>query len=916
MTVNSLAGKTGILALLANLKVGRKIALGFTVIIVMLVVIAGIGYFSFVDVNRSFIEFSRLASITDKGADVERNFLDLRRTVRTFLSDGSEASAKDSLDYARKVDDSVKAAVEAIKPAFVERRTRILDIQKRTQSYGAALSRAIELIREREKLNATVVDPLGTEARSQVEAMREAAQRANNGKLDSQLASVLEDLMQVRLNFAKFQASENEASMTKTRKYKGDLAKSLAGIDALTQGSAVRPQFETLKATIDKVDAASTRTFEIKPELDKQIQVMVADGAAIAEAATYIRQTANADEHTIEGQTKDLLDRSILLVLGLAVGGVVLGSGFAWLIGRGISRPVGEMTSVMQRLSGGENVEVPSRERKDEIGELARAAQAFKEGAIKAARAESALANVSSNVMVADPDNNIVFMNQSVMAMFRSAEYDIRKDLPNFDVSKLLGQSIDLFHKNPAHQRNLLANLSGTHRTQIKIGGRSFALAANPARNNRGERVGTSVEWMDITQQLAIQDEVEGIVAGALDGDFTRRVGLEGKDGFMRTLSEGINKLCETTLRAVEDVSGVISSLAEGDLTRRVSADYKGLFERLKNDTNSTAEKLAGTVGEILSASGTISTAAQEITAGSTDLSSRTEEQASSLEETAASMEQLSATVKQNSENAQQANQLAASARDMAEQGGGVAGQAVAAMGRIEASSQKISDIIGVIDEIAFQTNLLALNAAVEAARAGDAGKGFAVVASEVRTLAQRSAQASKEIKGLIVDSGSEVKDGVRLVNDAGKALADIVGSVKRVADIVSEIAAASAEQASGVEQVNSAVTQMDEATQKNAALVEESAAAARSLEDQASELTRLMAFFTVDNSGRSPAAVPKTGNPVVDGAVHRATEAKPTKPKAAPPAKPAAKPAAKPQPQPQPKRKAAGGGEHDWQEF
>jgi methyl-accepting chemotaxis protein len=269
-------------------------------------------------------------------------------------------------------------------------------------------------------------------------------------------------------------------------------------------------------------------------------------------------------------------------------------------------------------------------------------------------------------------------------------------------------------------------------------------------------------------------------------------------------------------------------------------------------------------------------------------------------------MEELSATVRQNSENAQQANQLAAGANAAANRGGTVTAQAVDAMARIEGASQKISDIISVIDEIAFQTNLLALNAAVEAARAGDAGKGFAVVASEVRTLAQRSAQASKEIKALIIDSGNQVKDGVKLVNEAGGSLGEIVASVKRVADIVSEIAAASAEQAAGVEQVNSAVTQMDEMTQKNAALVEESTAAARSLEEQAAELTELMAFFTIEDGNRQRNGA--TGNPVVDRAFGMSGGSPVQLPRPAA-AKP--KPAAKKLPA---KRRATGGA--DWKEF
>ncbi|MBL8669602.1 MAG: PAS domain S-box protein [Alphaproteobacteria bacterium] len=319
------------------------------------------------------------------------------------------------------------------------------------------------------------------------------------------------------------------------------------------------------------------------------------------------------------------------------------------------------------------------------------------------------------------------------------------------------------------------------------------------------------------------------------------------------------------TKRIVDEVVTFLDGLSKGDLTRRIEGAHQGMFEQIKNDANNTAQSLTEIVGRIVDATRTIATASAEISSGASDLSSRTEQQASSLEETAASMEELAATVKQNSENAQQANQLAAGARASAEKGGAVAAEAIQAMSKIEGSSRKISDIIGVIDEIAFQTNLLALNAAVEAARAGDAGKGFAVVAAEVRTLAQRSAQASKEIKALIVDSSLQVKDGVQMVKNAGETLGEIVTAVKRVADIVAEIAAASAEQSSGVEQVNTAVSQMDEMTQKNAALVEESAAASQSMTQQAEQLTQTIEFFRIDegaeedsDASRRAAAAPR----------------------------------------------------------
>ena len=347
--------------------------------------------------------------------------------------------------------------------------------------------------------------------------------------------------------------------------------------------------------------------------------------------------------------------------------------------------------------------------------------------------------------------------------------------------------------------------------------------------------------------------EISRIITAAASGDFSQRVGLEGKQGFLLSMSEGVNQLSQTTQASIADVAEVVGAIAEGDLTRRIDADYQGLFGRLKNDINATSDKLAATVGDILAATGTINAAAARIAAEGVNLSERTEAQAANLEETAASMEELSATIKQNSDHVRRASQLAASGRDIAENGGKVASQAAEAMHQIDNSSARIREIIGVIDEIAFQTNLLALNAAVEAARAGDADKGFAVVASEVRVLAHRSAEASKEVRALIVESSSQVQSGVKLVDDARNALSEIVTSVRSVATIIAEISAASTEQASAVEEVTKAVAQMDQMTQKNAALVEENTATARTLEEQAVLLSELTAFFVIDEEPEAP---------------------------------------------------------------
>ena len=319
-----------------------------------------------------------------------------------------------------------------------------------------------------------------------------------------------------------------------------------------------------------------------------------------------------------------------------------------------------------------------------------------------------------------------------------------------------------------------------------------------------------------------------------------------------------------------QDAVDVASRIAAGDLDvqiRLAPGDSSSLMAAMQ----AMRDKLADIVRNVRNGTDTIATASGQIAAGNLDLSSRTEQQASSLEETASSMEELTSTVRQNAENAGQANQLAISASEVAARGGSVVSEVVQTMEQINASAKKIVDIIGVIDGIAFQTNILALNAAVEAARAGEQGRGFAVVATEVRSLAQRSAAAAKEIKGLIGDSVDKVENGSKLVAEAGSTMDEVVGSIRRVTDIVAEISAASNEQSAGIEQVNQAITQMDQVTQQNAALVEEAAAAADSLQEQAAALAEIVSVFRVSGMGSAARAVPKKTSKAVAQPVARA---------------------------------------------
>jgi len=440
------------------------------------------------------------------------------------------------------------------------------------------------------------------------------------------------------------------------------------------------------------------------------------------------------------------------------------------------------------------------------------------------ARIRQALDRVSVGAMLADNDGKIIYMNDAMHALIRLRGDQMRKQLPQLDPERLLGSALEVFHQVPMLQRQRLTELTTAHTAEFKLGDASLRIVANPVVDSDGTRVGTIVQWYDRTQEVAIEEEVQTTVAGAIDGNLTVRILEQGKEGFFKNLAVGMNRM-------VGNMADVIRTMGH--------------------------------------AAGEVQTGAHEISLGNANLSQRTEQQASSLEETAASMVEMTSTVKNNADNAAQANQLATAARQQAERGGTVVSSAVAAMSEINASSKKIADIITVIDEIAFQTNLLALNAAVEAARAGEQGRGFAVVAGEVRNLASRSAEAAKEIKGLIQDSVSKVAEGSRLVDESGKVLSEIIAGIKKVTDVVAEIAASGQEQATGIDQVNKAVMSMDEATQQNAALVEQASAAAQALSEQATRLLQLISRYELGDVAaaatsqppRAPAApsAPKT---------------------------------------------------------
>jgi methyl-accepting chemotaxis protein len=607
----------------------------------------------------------------------------------------------------------------------------------------------------------------------------------------------------------------------------------------------------------------------------------------VSEDIETLSQFEMSESDKLYKSAQSRFTQSMQMMMTLLISGFSLSFFMGLTLYRAIVRPL-EMTSDL--IIRGDNKNLVQT--KEGSAEIVNVLNSFKVSQVKSSfneaqakrtadenlRIRIALDNVSTGVMVCDNTRKIIYANKSVEQVFSYIEKDIQQEIPNFMAKNLMGRYVDEFQRTVQHTENL-NNLNGHLEMEITLGGHPIFVSANAVINEQGERLGVVAEWRDRTEEVAIEQEVAQVIRAISQGDFSRRIDENGKEDFLLVASKGINSLIETCSGSLNEIVRVLSALSHGDLTQKVQNDYAGMFEQMKTDANATVDSLREIVQQIKEATENVNIGAKEIAAGNNDLSQRTEKQAASLEETAASMEELTSTVRNNAENAKQANQLALDATGIAQRGVDVVSQVVKTMDEINDSSRKIGDIISVIDDIAFQTNILALNAAVEAARAGDQGKGFAVVAVEVRNLAQRAATAAGEIKNLIDDSVIRVNGGSKLVTNAGDTMGEIVASIRGVTSMMSEITSASSEQSEGIEQVNKAVGQMDEVTQQNAALVEESAAAAEALEDQARNLLVSVSHFKTGNEHRytsstnnakksvksTTLAVVKKANPVVN---------------------------------------------------
>lgn len=596
----------------------------------------------------------------------------------------------------------------------------------------------------------------------------------------------------------------------------------------------------------------------------------------------YLELTSSIDDlnklqETTNLQTQQELEESfgkfsIILISLLAVA-VLISVYIASLIVKSISQPLSQMVKALQAVANGDysrNVDVSAN---DEIGKAMQSLQSMQiRGSFQRSEAEKindensrikfALNCANANMMVLNKNAKIVFMNESMLNHTRKLEPEFRKNNPNFSCEKVVNSYMEASVLNSivngsADKRNIVKhsaeyqqlverlNTINKHEVTLKIGENTCLYNINPINDETGQRLGTVIELIDKTAEITAQQEVRDLVKKAVAGNLEARFDLDKLEGFYRELGENFNNLLENCNTSINDLGNLLECMAEGDLTHTIDlTKYQGSFYLISKDANSSVIRLRELLNDIRDFAETINSATIEIAAGNRDLSARTEKQATSLQETSSSMDELTSTVCQNAESARKANDLTQEMEKLAESGKTVVNQVVETMSEIDQFSQHISEIIGVIDGIAFQTNILALNAAVEAARAGEQGRGFAVVASEVRSLAQRCASSAKEIKELISNAVEKIELGNNQAHEAGITTEKINESIRHVSVLITDIANASQEQSLGISQVSQAVTQMDEVTQHNTALVEQATTAAESLEEQAQNLLQAVAAF------------------------------------------------------------------------
>ena len=548
---------------------------------------------------------------------------------------------------------------------------------------------------------------------------------------------------------------------------------------------------------------------------------------------------------------------AIYLNLLISLISIILVSVTALLIASSISTPIAESVAIAEKIAAGHLNNKILATTQCEIGDLQRALASMQKNLnirIKAdqkaladnTRIKQALDNISSKMLVVDVEQNVFYANDAMSEFFVVAEAQFKLNNADFSARSIKHLNLQQILPNAEGQIKALTSGDQEAKVVIQVGDLELLLLANPVLNSEGQRLGTVLEWLDRTLELATEKEMQFVVDKALAGDLSERISMSDKSGFFASLSAGVNQLVSVTEKVTSDTLRVMTAMANGHLNEKIEGVYFGDFEKLKINVNATSDKLTDVVTQIQEAANSVKSGTAEIALANLDLNKRTEEQAASLQQTVVSMGEINQQLQSNADFSIKARDVVNQTRQFAVKGGEVVELTLQAMIGISQSSKKISEVISVIDSISFQIKLLALNAAVEAARVGEVGRGFSVVASEVRNLAGLSANSAKEIAASIKDSRDKVKQGMRLAHESGEMLSEIVSSVSQASEYVEEIASLSREQSCSVAEINESIKHIDELTMQNASMVEEASNASYHLGDQAQKLEKMTSFFTV----------------------------------------------------------------------
>lgn len=795
-----------------------KLITSFVVINILIIGSSSFNYLKVSESSESFQEYRGMARTSVESAGITTNMLSMRMAVKDYLIEQSDESLMQfNISYEQTL-----AAIEQTKSvAIVAKQVETLEgLKKDVQAYKEHFETVKSLVEKQQDIVQNQMNVLGARMEQIITGVMRSSANNMVFEVSAEASDTLRALLLARLYAMKFIDTNSQSDMERVISEFEDLQGRVQILKEAVVSEAGRQRLEEVEAGTASYQAAVlemnktiiTRNQVIEDELNRI-------GRAIAEEVISIQGNAKKAQDTLGPQIQQSNDNILMMVLAVAIVIILFGLLVALTIPRMIANGIESIKGTLFKVceSGDFGIRADDK-REDEIGQMA-----------------TVLNTTLSNIQEALNEANDVVSALAAGDFSKRISINVHGDLDT--LKQGINNSVHSIEETMKEIEIVMDAMSNGY----------FDVDTNANVKGQFKRIMENTAFTMNGLNLIIND-ITDAMHKMQNGDFTARVNAEAK-GQLEELKSNVNRSMEALELAIEDITEMVVSQSKGDLTKQITNDYLGQLDTLKNAINSSVSRLANVVSQALNATQVVAGAADEVSKGSLDLSDRVQQQASALEQTSATMDEMNSAVQGNSKNAQQASQVAIEVQNRANDGAKVMQETIEAMSAIQESSHKIADIVNLIDGIAFQTNLLALNAAVEAARAGEHGRGFAVVAGEVRSLAQKSAEAAKDIKSLIEESVSRIDQGSQLATQSGDMLTEINHEIESFTKMIGDIAKASEEQAEGVNQVHAAIGQIDSVTQQNAALVEETSAAAASMTDQSEILKEDMSFFKIDTS-------------------------------------------------------------------